>query len=82
MLNVSEATAIAAKAFKLPDILPPVQYQDLYIFRVFSADPDEGDFDPYYSVDWNTGELKPYSMMRGDSLAIGRLFLEQERSGR
>lgn len=37
-------------------------YKEKYIFVIFTDDPDEGIFDPFYSVDKETGEFSDYSI--------------------
>lgn len=40
------------------------KYNDLYLFRVQFTMPGEEDFDPFFSVDANTGEVKEFSVLQ------------------
>ena len=50
------------------------QYRDLYLFRVQYSSLGEEDYDPFFSVNSNTGEVKDFSVLTdGDISEISRL---------
>lgn len=50
------------------------QYRDLYLFRVQYSSLGEEDYDPFFSVNNNTGEVKDFSVLTdGDISEISRL---------
>lgn len=52
-----------------------VKYKDLYLVRIKHADPDEQNYDPFFSVDPNTGEVRDFSVITdGNILEISDLF--------
>ena len=75
MFNAKQATDIMKK--NLPDrtVKKRVIYNGLYLFQAFSNDPDEGDYDPFFSVDMTTGKFSDFSILTdGDITEINRLF--------
>lgn len=76
MLSSDEAI-VKLKAF-IPDCDPlkVVTFNGLYIFLApRTSDLDEGYYDPYFSVDMNTGEAKGYSLFQdGKAKEIASLF--------
>jgi hypothetical protein len=74
MLAKDEAQNLLEKA--LPDV--PVKawsrYRNLYLFRVQWPFEGEEDFDPFVSVNSETGEVRDFSVMTdGDISEIGAL---------
>lgn len=63
MLNDAQALMEIKKA--LPEI--PVKawskYRNLYIFRVEWPSPIEKDYDPFFSVNSDTGEVRDFSVL-------------------
>lgn len=50
------------------------QYRNLYLFRVQYSSLGEEDWDPFFSVNSNTGEVKDFSVLTdGDISEISRL---------
>lgn len=62
-VDKSQATALIKKTFPEGKIQAVVEYKNLYLFQVFGDDPLEGELDPFYSVNKNTGELKEFSIL-------------------
>lgn len=60
------------------EVTGPVNYNDLYLFRVIdTSDPIEGMWDPFFSVDKETGEVRDFSIITdGDQGKIIELFQE------
>lgn len=74
MLTESEAQAKVKEL--IPDAVPKVwtRYKDLYLVRVEYPSEEEGNFDPFFSVDVNTGETQDFSITEdGDVSEIGDL---------
>ena len=74
MLTNDQASAIVNKQIPNGKIQGFVVYNGMYIFQVFTDDPFEGTFDPFYSVDQNTGEFKEFSVLNGDGSNVISLF--------
>jgi len=60
------------------EITGPVDYQSVYLFRVIdTSDPIEGSWDPFFSVDKKTGEVRDFSIITdGNQGEIIQLFQE------
>lgn len=78
MLTKESALVIIKKIFPNADIKPPVIYKDFYLFQVFTDDPEEGDQDPFFSVNQETGEVRDFSVITdGNIYEITKLFLNR-----
>jgi hypothetical protein len=76
-LNLDDATQIVNREFPDGKIQKSIDYEGKFIFQIFTDDPLEGELDPFYSVDQNTGEFSDFSIMTdGDPVKIGDLFLK------
>jgi hypothetical protein len=54
-------------------------YKELYLVRVTHDDPDEADYDPFYSVNKNTGEVAEFSVITdGDPSEIAQAFANRK----
>lgn len=83
MLNELEAMKIVRSAFPESRIEKPIDYRGIYLFQVFGTDPLEGDQDPFFSVDKQTGELRDFSVITdGDPKEIEEKFLTLQKSKR
>lgn len=40
-----------------------IEYNDRYILQIFTDDPEEGQMDPFYSIDPITGEFRDFSVL-------------------
>lgn len=79
MLSEADAIILIKREFIGADIRPPIKYRNIYIFQVFTSDPDEGGFDPFFSVNQETGELRDFSVVAdGDINEITKLFLRRQ----
>lgn len=77
MLSEVDARVVVKNAFPTASISNPIDYQGVYVFKVITPDPLEGDQDPFYSVNKTTGELRDYSVITdGDINEITDLFLK------
>lgn len=80
MLSVNDAMKIVKKNIPDGSIQAVIVYKDLYVFQVFTDDELEGQMDPFYSVNINTGEFRDFSILTdGDTSEIVRLFTEANR---
>lgn len=82
MLN--EQDAIRKLKMVIPDCNPQkiVVYGNLYLILAPRSDPAEGNWDPYFSVDMNTGAAKDYSIYQdGKAREIASLFENAETIG-
>jgi hypothetical protein len=76
---LSSEEAIAKLKLIAPDRVPHkiITYNNLFLILAPSTDPDEGAWDPYFSVDPNTGEARDYSIYQdGNAREINDLFLQ------
>lgn len=79
MLDISVATDIIKRNLPDGDIQSYVSYQDLFIFQVFSGDPEEREMDPFFSVNKNTGEFRDFSILTdGEPEKIVALFTDAQ----
>lgn len=80
MLTEEQATLRIGEVFPDTelDITGPVNYNELYLFRVIeTSDPIEGGWDPFFSVDKETGEVRDFSIITdGNQGDIIKLFQE------
>jgi hypothetical protein len=63
MLNIAEAGKALIAAVPSATIQDSVLSNDLYIFRIKFSDPGEENYDPFFSVNVNTGEVKDFSIL-------------------
>lgn len=79
MLSETEAYEIVRSVFPDSSIISPVVYRGSYLFQVIGNDPLEGDQDPFFSVNTQTGELRDFSILTdGDPKEIEKLFLNPQ----
>jgi len=78
MLNELEALASFKQSYSSTTPKKIITFNGLFlIFAPRKGDPMEGDMDPYYSVDMNTGEARDYSIYRdGHAAEIVQMFVE------
>lgn len=75
MLSEAQAKSIFSKALPDEKIQDVVRYKDIFLFRVEHPDPEEKDFDPFLSVNVNTGEIRDFNiMLDGNMSEIAKLF--------
>ncbi|QFG09117.1 hypothetical protein PBI_SPORTO_9 [Arthrobacter phage Sporto] len=83
MLSELQATEIVKEAFPERNIDTVIVYGGVYLFLAPSADPLEGDQDPFFSVDVTTGELRDFSIITdGDPHEISKRFLAKQRQSK
>lgn len=69
MLTEAQAQALVEKALPGVPIKAWAQYGDLYLFRVQYPDLEEADFDPFFSVDTKTSEVKDFSVITDGNIS-------------
>lgn len=75
MLSVADAIRIVNEALPGGTIRKQVEYQNLYLFQVFRSMPLEEEWDPFFSVDKETGEFSDFSIIDdGDISELMDLF--------
>lgn len=74
-INLNQAIQIVKKEYPDGKIQRYIDYKGKFIFQIFNEDPLEGQMDPFYSVDQNTGEFSDFSIITdGDTETIASLF--------
>lgn len=75
MLTEDQARAAIDEALPGVEVAAQAQYRDLYLFRVVYPSREEADYDPFFSVDGETGEVSDFSVMHdGDISEIAAAF--------
>lgn len=75
MLDVKEAIKIVNKNIPTGKIQSYIVYKNVYLFQVFTNVPGESEFDPFYSVDKETGEFRDFSIITDGNISeISTLF--------
>ena len=65
---MTEAEARKIAMSKMPrgsEFVKSAEYGNFYIFHINFADPIEGNFDPFFSVDKTTGAFSDFSIIDG-----------------
>lgn len=76
MLDLEQAIARLTVMFQGATLGLHIQYRGLFIFQVFLPLEDEEGYDPFYSVNRETGEVLDYNIMEdGDLQTITELFM-------
>lgn len=80
MLSELEATGLIGNLFTGSRIEKPIAYRGVYLFQVFGQDLLEGDQDPFFSVNIQTGEIRDFSVLTdGDPKEIENAFLALQK---
>lgn len=81
MLSKEFAQSVVNKAFPDSEVTGPIDSGSFYVFRIIDSDPLEGEWDPFYSVNKITGELRDFSIITdGDTKTILDKFEALERT--
>lgn len=81
MLDATQAQACLADAFPELQVEDWILYKDVYLFRTSLPNSDEGDYDPFFSVDTVSGWVEDFSIMHdGDISEIMKAFSESQNS--
>ena len=80
MLSVKQAVNTVKKNLPDGNIDSMIVYNGLYVFKVFNDDELEGQMDPFYSVNMETGEFRDFSIITdGNTSEIVKLFNESKK---
>lgn len=75
--DTQAAIDIAKKALPNGKIQKYIEYNGLFVFQIFTDDPGEEEYDPFYSVNKETGEFREFSIITdGNIKKIVDLFEE------
>ncbi len=75
MLNQAQVEDLVAKLYREVKVVDSFRYEDIFLVRVEHPDPEEVNYDPFFSVDPNTGIVKEFSVITdGDHVDIARAF--------
>lgn len=75
MISEQEAIDIAKKAIPGSKVKKIIDYNDLYILYISTGDEFEDDYDPFYSVDKESGHFEDFSIIDdGDFSIINEKF--------
>ena len=78
MLTDTQATAALQAELPGLEIAAHALYNNLHLFRVVFPSESEGDFDPFFSVDSDTGEVQEFSVLTdGDISEVVAAFASQ-----
>lgn len=83
MLSLEEATKKLLKVFPNGKIKASIEYRDLFVFQMFVFRPLETEWDPFYSVNKITGELRDFSVIEDGNIGeINALFMKAKGSSK
>ena len=63
MLDKNQAKAELEKFYPEAKIIACAPYKNWYLFRVEHPSEEEKDYDPFFSVDVNTGRVEDFSIV-------------------
>lgn len=63
MLSKSQAQTNLENFYPDATIKAWTEHKDLFLFRIEHPDPEEKDWDPFFSVDKVTGEVRDFSVV-------------------
>lgn len=69
MLNEFDAQTILAKTYPDATLKTWTRYKDLYLMRVEHPLPGEEDWDPFFSVHSQTGEVREFSILNDGDIS-------------
>lgn len=64
MLSSADAIKIIREHFPQGEIKKYIEYKDLFVFQIFTGDPLEGDYDPFYSINRKTSEFEGFALFK------------------
>lgn len=78
MISIEKAKQIVRNNLphcKIERVLP---YNGQYIISAPTSDPLEGDMDPFYSVDMETGEFRDFPILLAENEFVFNIFCMEE----
>ena len=81
MLNPKQAAIIVKKNMPAGIIQTFIEWKGLYIFQVYTPEDEfEGNTDPFYSINQETGEFRDFSIFDdGPVDELTALFMQKKR---
>lgn len=76
MLSKEEASVKLLEALPERTIEKVVDFDNFYVFQAFHPDPIEGQYDPFFSVNKETGEVRDFSWITDGGPELERAFEE------
>ena len=76
MLTLAKAKEIVQKSFPNGQIQKVAEYRNLYLFQIFTVDPEEGQYDLFYSVDKVSGDFSEFSVLTDGDISEVMLAFE------
>jgi len=81
LIDLENAAAIATSSYPKGKIQSVIDYHGVWLFKIFTDDPDEGIWDPFFSVNQKTGVFEEFSPMDdGNIFEITALFKAAEKT--
>lgn len=78
MYNKEQAKLLVEKKYPKSKAVACARYKSVFLVRVEHPFPDEANYDPFFSVNPNTGEVKEFSVITdGDIVEISLAFQKQ-----
>lgn len=75
MLTDTQAKAALLEELPGIEVAAQARFHDLYLFRVVYPSSEEANYDPFFSVHMESGEVSEFSVMTdGDPLEIAAAF--------
>ena len=66
MLDIEQATRIVNQNIPTGTVYKSVEHDNLFVFLVLTDDPEESGYDPFVSVNRDTGEFRDFSPFSSD----------------
>jgi hypothetical protein len=79
MLNIEEARTRVAAFPRVAQVRACIEYGDVYLARVEYIDADESNYDPFFTIDKETGAVNEFSFLHdGNPFEVMMLFIAAE----
>ena len=75
MYDETQVKVLVERKYPAVKAVDSFRYNDVFLVRIEHPDIEEANYDPFFSVDPNTGEIKEFSVITdGDPVAIDQAF--------
>jgi hypothetical protein len=81
MLSVIQAREALLNREPTVKVEAVIVYRNVYLFRVRHASEEEADYDPFFSVDIRTGEVRDFSILTDGNINEIVALFEQAQKG-
>lgn len=79
-LNATQAKTLVGLSYPEARIVDCFEYKDLFLVRIQHPSEEEADYDPFFSVNVNTGEVNEFSVIaNGDPSGLAEAFEKGRR---